>query len=238
MCVGLCDGIGWIRSHFYFLAQRWWRLSRAEPRGDVASGLSSRQAQFQSHIYCIHWFITSHTVLYNPRLRKRRGAGGGKEEVLEARVRGKQPLGLFVPALWNEEGGDNTLKALRKYWISAVRAPCQVECFLIISFSDSFPLSLSVFIYQFHGEMCRSGARKEIKRLLCHCMRIHVQNYQFHDPPSCPPPVHYLLPAPSVSLSQSFHRSPPHLLSPKIQSCMCWWWRGARQFYASHSRIY
>lgn len=66
-------------------------IEQSEQCGDVG-GLSGHQAHSQSHIYCIHWFITSHAALYNPRLRKGRGAQREEKDAMGDMTEEKQPL--------------------------------------------------------------------------------------------------------------------------------------------------
>lgn len=146
------------------------------------------------------------------------------------RVRKKLALCVSVMGLWNGIE-DNTLKALKKYWISAVWASyCQTECFLI-SFSVCF-LSvcphISIPLRNVQGE--RAGVWKEIRHFLCQYAYTHRFTGFTH---------HHLLSALSLYLSIFLSISLPlPLFSPKIQSCICKWWRVARQFYTRRSKIY
>lgn len=65
-CVRWGGGVWWDRMDkisFLFLGTTLVEMSGASS-GEI-SQLQSFQAQFQSNIYCIHWFITSHMVLYS-----------------------------------------------------------------------------------------------------------------------------------------------------------------------------
>lgn len=198
-------------------------IERSEQSGDVAGALPGRQAQFQSHIYCTLWFITSHEALYNPgmgerrersacmgRRRRRRKNGGGYDWGVAA------PLCLF------EMGKeDNTLKALKKYWISAVRALVRLNVSLLFHFLSLFSqwgfphISIPRGNVQGGGclgwgrvGLCRGlGHIKEIKHPLCQCA--YMNRFTIFMTPTSPPLATYYLLSLSVSLNLSIYLSPP-----------------------------
>lgn len=124
------------------------------------------------------------------------------------RVRKKLALCVSVMGLWNGIE-DNTLKALKKYWISAVWASCcQIECFLI-SFSVSF-LSVCLSSHINSLKKCAGGEGGRMKRNQTFPVpvRLHAQIYWFHPPP---PTVCSF----SVPLNLSLYLSPPSPFLPQ-----------------------
>lgn len=90
VCAGVYDEIGWIRSHFYFLAQHWWRLSRASSAG-VSLGVCQVTRHNSNPIFTvsIDWL---HHIQYWVILEE----GRGEEQ------RGKRRRYSGASSLWNK----------------------------------------------------------------------------------------------------------------------------------------
>lgn len=104
---------------------------------------------------------------------------------------------------------DNTLKALKKYWISAVRALVRLNVSLLFHFLSLFSQSVCPRVSIPWRNVRGGGIWKEIKRPLCQCAYMN-RFTSFMTPHPSPPTACSL----SLCLSQSFYLS----LSPPSPS--------------------
>lgn len=202
VCSSACDGIGWIRSHFYFLAQHWWRLSRAS-----SVRMLQEVCQVAEHTPNPIFTVSTDSLHHTQRCIIRLWKGRGAQEEEEADITGdmtenQQFSCVSVTIFWNQKWG--------------IRLLLQITMSFLLSVVTLFPLiSLFVLACQLLCQMCtRSHMKANHTSPVAVCF--YAQIYWFHDPHPSPHTACSL----SVYLSHSF--SPPFpLLSPKIQSCVC-----------------
>lgn len=83
-CSGVYDGIRWIRSHFYFLAEHWWRLSRASCVGMLPGGCQVAKHN-SSPMFTVPTDSLHHKQYCIIQIRIRKGRGAQREKKEEVR---------------------------------------------------------------------------------------------------------------------------------------------------------
>lgn len=211
MCSALCDGIGWIRSHFYFLAEHWWRLSRASTVGMLEVCQVTKHTP--SPIFIVATDSLDHmqrcTILDWGRGGEHRGRSRAQGEIWLRKS--CSSVSLWRPIKIRK--GDNTFRALKKNWISAEWTHCWIECYFL-------SICLSSHTSSF-GKCAKGEIWKEIKYPLPQYAYMH----RFTD--FMTPTPHHLHCQLFLSASIILSLLPFPFSAPKIQSCVCLWWRGA-----------